>query len=151
MESQSYQIRVILDSNTVEQNKQILIDLVGKVLNNPLADPFYKFQAATSLVNAGELQLAFTEVQKLNRLDENNLIFLDWLARYFNETKNYDKEINMRMKIADLDPWNAKNYLQLGRIYKVVGNQDGSKAMLEKILSFANGNEVAKQALIELN
>jgi tetratricopeptide (TPR) repeat protein len=55
-----------------------------------------------------------------------------------------------REKIVQLDPWNAKNYLALGKYYKQQGDLDKSKEMLEKILSFASTNQIADQAKIEL-
>jgi acetyl-CoA C-acetyltransferase len=40
--------------------------------------------------------------------------------------------------MAELDPWNAVNYLAIGNIYKEQGNLVESTAMLNKILSFAS-------------
>jgi ABC-type uncharacterized transport system permease subunit len=49
-----------------------------------------------------------------------------------------------------LDPWNALNYLAIGKIYKEQGNLVESEAMLNKILSFASSDPIAAQAKAEL-
>ena len=150
MESTGFQIRQILNSELTEGNKQILTDAANTVLNNPLADPFYKYEAATALVNVGQLDRAFTEIEELHKADPSNLWFLDWLAKYYFETKQYQQAINTRSQIELFDPWNAKNYLQLGILYKQIGNENDSRNMLNKILSFAPNTNEAKQALLEL-
>jgi hypothetical protein len=52
--------------------------------------------------------------------------------------------------MAKLDPWNAVNYLGLGKDYKAQGNLVKNKEMLDKILSFASANPIAEQAKTEL-
>ena len=55
--------------------------------------------------------------------------------------------------MAELDPWNAVNYLELGKDYKVLGDLAKSKAMLDKIMSFAtgvHGGSIAEEAKLEL-
>jgi len=150
MESAGFQVRQILNSELTEGNKQILTETANAILSNPLADPFYKYEAATALVNAGQLGRAFEEIEKLHKADPSNLWFLDWLAKYYFETKQYQQAINIRSQIGLYDPWNAKNYLQLGILYKQIGNDTDSKNMLNKILSFAPNTNEAKQALLEL-
>lgn len=150
MESAGYQIRQILNSELTDGNKQILTDNVNAVLKNPLADPFYKYQAATAMVNAGQLDRAFAEINELHKADPSNLWFLDWLAKYYTETKQYQQAINIRSQIELFDQWNAKNYLQLGILYKQIGNENASRNMLNKILSFAPNTNEAEQALLDL-
>ena len=58
--------------------------------------------------------------------------------------------IRYRDKISNLDPWNAANYLALGKDYKAQGDLIKTKEMLDKILSFASGKQVADQAKIDL-
>jgi tetratricopeptide (TPR) repeat protein len=63
---------------------------------------------------------------------------------------NTAKAIEFREKIVLLDPWNAENYLALGKIYKKQGDLTKSNAMLAKILSFASINPIGSQAKEEL-
>jgi tetratricopeptide (TPR) repeat protein len=53
-------------------------------------------------------------------------------------------------KISELDPWNAANYLTLGRIYLNLGDFEKMEAMKSKITSFAPNSEQANLAEIEL-
>ena len=46
--------------------------------------------------------------------------------------------------------WGAGCFLELGKDYKLLGNSVKSKAMLDKILSFAKTNAISSQATIEL-
>jgi hypothetical protein len=52
--------------------------------------------------------------------------------------------------MAKLDPWNAVNYLAMGKIYKSQGNLADTKLMLEKIMSFAAGDPISSQAKLDL-
>jgi hypothetical protein len=62
--------------------------------------------------------------------------------------------VELSKKMVKLDPWNAVNYLQLGKDYKLQGNLIKSKEMLDKILSFSTGvvgGPIAEQAKKELS
>jgi tetratricopeptide (TPR) repeat protein len=68
-----------------------------------------------------------------------------------NEQVNHIPDaIAFRTKLSNLDPWNAVNYLALGKDYKVQGDLVKSKEMLDKILSFAANSPIAEQAKSEL-
>jgi hypothetical protein len=62
-----------------------------------------------------------------------------------------DQVNTYRLQIAKYDPFNAANYLQLGRNYKSIGDLAKMNEMRSKILSFAPNTEEAKQAISELN
>jgi tetratricopeptide (TPR) repeat protein len=67
---------------------------------------------------------------------------------FIEESRNdISKVISAREQISKVDPWNADNYLQLIKLYKL--NNDLPKALImkEKILSFAPGTEIAKMAI----
>ena len=57
--------------------------------------------------------------------------------------------LNVRNKIVEFDPWNAKNYVQLMLLYKEVGDIPNAEKMKDKILSFASSTPEAKFALEE--
>ena len=77
------------------------------------------------------------------------VVFLGFALTY-EQLNNLPEATSYREKIAELDPWNAKNYLALGKYYKQQGDLGKSNVMLEKILSFAVTNQIADQAKIEL-
>ena len=53
-----------------------------------------------------------------------------------------DDAIMYRNKISGLDPWNAKNYLQLGKNYKAMKDYVNMEKQLVIIESFAKSTEV---------
>ena len=56
-----------------------------------------------------------------------------------------------RKSIEKLDPWNAKNYLQLMILYNTVGDVTNAQLTLDKILSFAPDTNEAKSAIEEFS
>jgi len=132
------------------QVKSIYKELNIKAINTPLIDPFYSINAAMNLVQAGFISEGLTEVEKISRNDPRNLDALNSLAIIYEQTNEINKAIINREKITQLDPWNAANFLALGQDYKLLGDSAKSKAMLDKILSFASSNKISDQAKIDL-
>jgi Flp pilus assembly protein TadD len=66
------------------------------------------------------------------------------------EQNNFKEAINYRNKIAVLDPWNANNYLDLGVLYKTIGDEENSLLMLNKIKQFAQNTSVYDLAVSKL-
>ena len=132
------------------QVKSIFQELNTNAIKTPLIDPYYSLNSAMNLVQAGFTKEGLSEVEKISNNDPRNLDALNSLAVIYEQTNNIEKAIINREKIALLDPWNAANFLELGKDYKLLGNSVKSKAMLDKILSFAKTNAISSQATIEL-
>ena len=132
------------------QIKSIYKDLNTNAINTPLIDPFYSLTAAMNLVQAGFINEGLTEVEKISRNDPRNLDALNSLAAIYEQTNIINKAIITREKITLLDPWNAANYLLLGKDYKSQDDLVKSKMILDKILSFASSDKIADQAKIDL-
>jgi O-antigen ligase len=148
-ESNSYQGGVTLNLQD-EGSRTYFKDLQLKVINTPLNDLSYKLFAASRLIQGGLVDEGLAEVKKIYLKDPRNLDTLMLFALTFEQLNNLPKAIEYREKIVQFDPWNASNYLALGRDYKLQGNLVKSNAMLDKILSFASTNPIAKQANDEL-
>ena len=148
-ESNSYQGGVSLNLKD-EASRTYFKDLQLKVINTPLNDPSYKLFAASKLIDAG-FEEGLTEAEKLYKVDPRNLDALALLSITNERLGNLSKAIEFRKAIAELDPWNAENYLALGKYYKSQGNSTESKLMLDKILSFAANHPIAEQAAKELD
>ena len=151
-ESNTYNSKVNFDVND-----QILLtqykELQMKAINSKLNDPNYKINCAISLVQAGFTTEGFEQVKKLYAQDPRNLDAMNSLALISEQLNNIPEAISYRLKMVDLDPWNAVNYLQLGRNYKIQGDLENSKAMLDKIISFVsgpNGAPIVEAAKAEL-
>lgn len=139
---------IIATDNKVDKN--YIRMMAENIIKNPMADTSYKLSAALGLVDNGDLNMAYQVVIKLNHEDPRDLEVLRWLALYSEETNNLIQAVVFRSKIAELDPWNADNYLKIGQIQKKLGNTQESKKMLDKITSFASTDPIsiiAKESL----
>jgi len=131
----------------------IFKDFQLKVINSRLNDPNYKLISAMSLVQNGFVDEGLLLVKEINLNDPRNLDALNALALTSEQLNKISDAIIYREKMAKLDPWNAVNYLALGKDYKAQGDLVKSKEMLDKILSFSTGNigsPIAEQAKTEL-
>ena len=136
---------------SIPDNAKTVYTYSKDVINNPIADPYYKLLVSLYIADMGYTQEAYVSLIALNKKDPRNLDVLRVLAEY--EKSNYDvsKEIKYRNQIADLDPWNAVNYFDLGKLYKQQGDVINALRMREKILSFASNTTVGNLAKVELN
>jgi tetratricopeptide (TPR) repeat protein len=138
-------------SNSDISNKNTVVyEYAQRLINNPLVDPSYKFQASLHMVDTGYISESYKQITGLYEKDPRNLYILRWLAEYNKSIANYKNEISFRTDISLLDPWNANNYLMLGIAYKQIGDSENSIKMLDNINSFAPNSDIAKKALIEL-
>jgi O-antigen ligase len=130
--------------------KSIYRDLQLKVINTRLIEPANKLTAAMYLIQGGFTDEGMLVIKKILVDDPRNLDALNGIALTSEQLNNIPDAIACRENMAKLDPWNAANYLALGRDYKAQGDLVKSKEMLDKILSFASNNPIAAQAKTEL-
>jgi len=122
-------------------------------INTPLIDPNYSLSCAYRLIQAGFTEEGISVIKKIHTADPRNLYALITLALTYEKYNKIQDAIIYREKVISLDPWNAVNFLQLGKNYKLQGDLIKSKEMLDKILSFAIGEQggpIAEQAKKEL-
>ena len=121
-----------------------------KAFNAPFQDENYKVQIAGYLITSGFVQEGMQKLESINKSDPKNLDCLLQLA-YFNEQMQKLSEANIyRKNISELDPFNTRNYLQMGRNYKALGDLQNMKFMLNKINEFDKVSEMSKNANSEL-
>lgn len=133
-----------------ESYKMLQVKAIDTLLN----DPTYSLNCAMNLAENGFINEAVEVITKLHANDPRNQDAINALAIINENINKIPDAIEYRVKIAKLDPWNAVNYLQLGKDYKAQGNLVKSKEMLDKILSFSTGvvgGPVAEQAKKELS
>ena len=106
--------------------------------------------SALNLANLGLVEESLSGLKKILDSDARNLDVLNSLAQIYEQSGRVPEAIDIRIKISELDPWNAKNYLELGKNYKLQGDQTRVEEILGKILSFAATNPVGIQARSEL-
>ena len=122
-------------------------------IDTPLIDPSYSLRCAYGLIQTGFTEEGILVIKKIHTDDPRNLDALITLALTYEKYNKIPEAIIYREKIASLDQWNAVNFLQLGKDYKLHGDLIKSKEMLDKILSFAIGEQggpIAEQAKKEL-
>jgi len=148
-ENNSYKIMSSYDQQT-QASKDFYKDLNLKTINTFLNDPNYALIASTNLIQNGFIDEGLQAVKKIHIKNPRNLDALNILVITYEQTNKISEAIRYRDKISNLDPWNAANYLALGKDYKAQGDLIKTKEMLDKILSFASGKQVAEQAKIDL-
>ena len=134
-----------------EQNKPEVAKYSKEVIDNRFTDPTYKLLSLTYLYDMGFKNEVYNKMKKLEALDPINLDVLNSLTLISQQLGNNSDSIETREKIAKLDPWNAENYFQLIKLYKLVGNLELARVNYEKIISFAPNIEIAIQAAKIIN
>lgn len=150
VETNTFLAKSYADIN-IPDNAKTVYTYSKDVINNPIADPYYKLLVSLYIADMGYTQEAYASLVALNKKDPRNLDVLRVLAEYEKGNNDVSKEIKYRNQIADLDPWNAVNYFDLGKLYKQQGDVINALRMREKILSFASNTEVGNLAKVELN
>jgi hypothetical protein len=148
-ENNTYKLMSAFDLQN-QSVRAIYKELNLTTINTPLNDPTYKLTAAMNLAQSGFINEGLSEVLKIHTENPRNLDALIVLVKTYEQTNRIPEAIIYREKISQIDPWNADNYLSLGKLYKAQGNSIKTKAMLDKILSFAADKEIAEQAKIDL-
>ena len=136
-----------ISSPSFPENKPAVLKFTNEVLSNPIADPFYKYRATFHLYDMGFKAEAYQAASKLFDNDPINPDFLRGKVFYEESFGNVATVISTRKQIALIDPWNAENYFQLLKLYKLNGDIENANAMKDKILSFAAETAVAKSAV----
>jgi tetratricopeptide (TPR) repeat protein len=90
---------------------------------------------------------AAEELNKLVSDDPRNLSYLQGLIIFETRANNLQRVIQIRNQISEYDPWNAQNYLELIKLYKLSGDLSKAGEMKDKIISFAANTEIAKNAI----
>jgi O-antigen ligase len=135
---------------TVPENKTALYEYATKTLNSQLLDPGYKITSGNYIAASGFAKEGLDVLKEVIEIDPRNLDALNSLAEFNQQLGNLEEVNKYRLQIAQYDPFNATNFLQLGRNYKSLGDLTKMNEMLVKIISFAPNTEEAKQANLEL-
>ena len=148
-EVNSYQANSAFDPND-QIARQNFKELQLKAINTPLNDANYSLNRAIALLQANFIEEGLSIVEKLHANDPRNLDVLNGLALLSEDLNKDSQALTYRLKMAELDPWNAVNYLAIGKIYKSQGNLAETRLILEKIMSFAAGDPISTQAKLDL-
>jgi len=145
-----FKTRLINGAADLPKNSVLLQEYSNKVLSQPLLDPNYRMLIGNYLANNGFADQGISEIEKVLKDDNRCTDCRDLLSTYYSQLGKNDKALKMRLEISKLDPYNAKNLLIIGRIYKALGDFEKMNEVKKTILSFAENTEVGKSAVIEL-
>ena len=149
VESNMIDIRRTFNPSSNESNI-LVYNKATEFLKLPLLDQNYVNQVAVYLASIGKANFAVETLQKSLKASPNSLDVLSVLANIYESAKQPEEAIPYRLKLAELNPWNAKNYLQLGKNYRDIGDFVSMDLMLTKIQSFAPKTDIYKIAKAEL-
>lgn len=149
-ETSMYFLRSIYSNQAAQPVDNRLLTSAEKMLGLPFVDAEYRAQTGFYLATSGYLE------EGIAILDENidkhpySINSYNIIANIY-ESLNKPKEAEpYRLAIIEMNPWNAKNYLQLGKNYKAQQDYPNMEKMLKTIESFASMTEVYTQAKNDL-
>lgn len=144
-ESSMYQTRMRYNP-ALASNKAEFHDYAFKTMTTPLIEPNYRVITASYLAQNGFLSEGLQYLKEESARDPRNLDVLIYLAEFSERIQQIDQAILFREKITLLDPYNTRNYLQLGLEYKAKGNINRVNEILEKINSYDQVSAESKSA-----
>lgn len=127
---------------TSPDQRDVFYELTSKTLATPILDPRHRLTSGMQLVSFGFVQEGMKELENLFESNPRNIDVLNVLAEFSLQLGKIDDAINYRTQLSTLDPWNAKNYLALGGLYKQKNDIQSMLLMLDKIQSFASDNQI---------
>jgi hypothetical protein len=148
-ENLMYQTRAFFNpQDAISRDK--LFEFANKTISTTWPEPAYVVASANYLLAAGfqseSIKILNDQVEK----DERDLDALVSLVQIYERQNDIQKAKIGREKIRELDPWNTKNLLQLGREYKYFGEIQKMKEVLSFISSFDSSSNESKLAQSEL-
>jgi len=149
-ESVMFKIKGQFNQASAQGQDTLRADL-NSVINDPFAQPYYKIEAADMFYMLGDIQVAISAAKKVVKQDPINPTYHGVLATMLEASSQLKESIDQRIILSKYDPNNAKNYLQLIKLYKQVGDLDSATRMLNKIISLTPNSEVADLARKELS
>lgn len=137
----------VLDNSNVVREMVLYANLVIK---DPFAQPALKMESAYFLLRGGLNSDGFTALEDLIKVDPKSQAIFTVLAASYEENSRFEDAIRVRTQLINRDPQNAKNYLQLARLYKEIGNNVKANEMKEMIILIAPNSEAADFAKKEI-
>lgn len=148
-ESLMYQTRGFFDPQNVNL-KTALLKSAMETINTPLIEPTYKVTAANYLFASGFQNESMEILKNQIENDGRDIDAITSLVQIYEQNKDYRNAMLGREQIRELDPWNSKNLLQLGREYQLFGEYDKMNGVLDQINSFDKTSSEAQLANTEL-
>jgi hypothetical protein len=149
-ESIAMQARDAFNQNNPPDSPK-LSQIANQAFQTPLIDPFYKLKIAELLAMSGARVEALEVMNQLSAQDPRNQDFLMSRAALTENLGEYASAILIRKELAKYDPLNSKNYLELGRNYKLLGDfveMTKYREIVIKIDGLGAESKIAQEQLI---
>jgi tetratricopeptide (TPR) repeat protein len=91
-----------------------------------------RFTLAMALVNQGDTAGARAELERLNREQPQEALFLYWLARLDYDQRRYETAVARLERVVELDPQSPRGYDNLGLCLDMLGRYEEALAAFEK-------------------
>ncbi len=144
-ESHMLILRGLVDPNN-QGNNSLAYEYAYKIINNPLADPELKLKATLFLGDLGYLEDTGRNLGLLLQSNPNQFEYLWTMAYFQTQQGNYSEAVKLRLQVADIDPFNHSNYLELLKIYLEIGQKNKAVEIKELIMSIDPSSSSAKTA-----
>ncbi|CAB4577297.1 unannotated protein [freshwater metagenome] len=130
--------------------KAALLKSANETINTPLIEPAYITATANYLIASGYQSEGIEILKNQVNSDGRNLDAIISLVEGYERNKDYRNALIGREKLRELDPWNSRNLLQLGREYKLFGEIESMNSVLAQIIAFDLNSPESKLAQTEL-
>jgi tetratricopeptide (TPR) repeat protein len=149
-ETNMYFLRSIYSSQVNQQVDNRLLSSAQKMLEVPFVDAEYKAQAGFYLATSGYLDEGLTILKDNIQQHPNSNNSYNIIANIYESLGQPKEAIPYRLEIIKMNPWNAKNILQLGKNYKALQDYDNMEKQIIRIESFARDTAIYAEAKKEL-
>lgn len=127
-----FEIRKSFNPQDSASNSQVH-KLANEYLDMPFTDVIYKSNIAIYLSDSGFFTQAESIQLETLKSNPNSYETLNVLANLYESNKMFNKAIEIRKRIVDLNPYNANNLLFLAKNYKREGDAQKSIFYLNEI------------------
>lgn len=149
-ETNMYFVRSLYSNQVNQQVDSRLLTTAQNMLNVPFVDAEYKAQVGFYLATSGYLDEGLKILKDNINQHPNSINSYNIIANIYESLGKYKDANKYRLEIVKMNPWNAKNYLQLGKNYKAMQDYINMEKQLVIIESFAKSTEVYTEAKTEL-
>ena len=143
-QSESLIFKLKGDLNYSARDQSAISAELNSLIEDKFAQPWYKATAADTLYQLGLKPQAIESMERILKINPTNPIYLTVLASMYENTNDFEKSINLRIRASKYDPYNLKNYLQLARLYKATGNDAGANEIKIKMNELNSASEFVK-------
>ena len=149
-ENNTFQVRNLYNPESRNASERFQ-SLAVSILDDPLAQPGYKLEISNYLIQSGFESDGLQKLEELVRQDAKNPLFSLQLASMYEYKGKYAEAIELRKKIRLTDPQNARNILQLARLYISTDDQQSAINMKIWLAQNAPNSEEFKSAMKEIS